>query len=140
MRDDVCCECITKNLKIKIVRERYVFVGPLPSALPPPLRPKCFLPWCCGSAWLWVIWVIWVIVLNWRQHGHRLGGFGSFGSLFLRDPNDLKAWRQRARSFKALGHLGHFVIAEKSARDAAWASPNSLLRVYPYIKIFYFLN
>ena len=34
---------------------------------------------------------------------------GHLGHCFLRDPNDLKAWRQRARSFKALGHLGHFV-------------------------------
>jgi hypothetical protein len=41
---------------------------------------------------------------------------------------------------KALGHLGHLVIDLKSAADAALASPNSLLRVYPYIKIFYFLN
>jgi hypothetical protein len=65
---------------------------------------------------------------------------GHLGHCFLGDPNDLKAWRQRARSFKALGHLGHLVIDLKSARDAAWASPNSLLRVYPYIKIFYFLN
>jgi hypothetical protein len=34
---------------------------------------------------------------------------GHLGHCFLRDPNDPKAWRQRARSFKALGHLGHFV-------------------------------
>ena len=80
-------------------------------------------------------------------HGFKLHGhagqpvdLGSFGSFILRDPNDLKGWRQRARSFKALGHLGHFVTSQKLVRDAAWASPNSLLRVYPYIKIFYFLN
>jgi hypothetical protein len=60
--------------------------------------------------------------------------------LFLHSPNDLKGWRQRARSFKALGHLGHFVMPEKLARDAVAARPYSLLRVYPYIKIFYFLN
>jgi hypothetical protein len=84
----------------------------------------------------WVIWVIWVMVLNCMA----MHAIGSFGSLFLHSPNDLKGWRQRARSFKALGHLGHFVMPEKLARDAAWASPNSLLRVYPYIKIFYFLN
>ena len=41
---------------------------------------------------------------------------------------------------KALGHLGHLVIDLKSARDAVAARPYSLLRVYPYIKIFYFLN
>jgi hypothetical protein len=46
----------------------------------------------------------------------------------------------RARSFKALGHLGHLVIDLKSARDAAWAWPYSLLGINPYIKIFYFLN
>jgi len=46
----------------------------------------------------------------------------------------------RARSFKALGHLGHFVIVQKLARDAAWAWPYSLLSINPYIKIFYFLN
>jgi hypothetical protein len=77
------------------------------------------LTWWPAAAWPWVTWVIWVIVLNWRQHGHRLGGFGSFGSLFLRGPNDLKAQIWRARSFKALGHLGHFVIAEKLVADAA---------------------
>jgi len=77
-----------------------------------------------------------------KLHGHACWpvAIGSFGSLFLRDPNDLKGWRQRARSFKALGHLGHFVMLQKLVADAAWASPNSLLRVYPYIKIFYFLN
>jgi hypothetical protein len=72
--------------------------------------------------------------------GPRLAGFGSFGSLFLHSPNDLKGWRQRARSFKALGHLGHFVIVQKLVADAVAARPYSLLRVYPYIKIFYFLN
>jgi len=65
---------------------------------------------------------------------------GSFGSLFLHSPNDLKPWRQRARSFKALGHLGHLVIDLKLVADAAWAWPYSLLGIYPYIKIFYFLN
>ncbi len=70
----------------------------------------------------------------------RPHALGHLGHCFLRDPNDLKGWRQRARSFKALGHLGHFVIAEKLARDAVAARPYSLLRVYPNIKIFYFLN
>jgi hypothetical protein len=31
-------------------------------------------------------------------------------------------------------------MPEKLARDAVAARPYSLLRVYPYIKIFYFLN
>jgi hypothetical protein len=86
--------------------------------------------------WLWVIWVIWVTVLNCMA----MHAIGSFGSLFLHSPNDLKGWRQRARSFKALGHLGQIVTSQKLVADAAWASPNSLLRVYPNIKIFYFLN
>jgi len=38
------CEFTTKNLKIKIVRERYVFAGPLRSALPPP-------PWPHAAGW-----------------------------------------------------------------------------------------
>jgi hypothetical protein len=65
---------------------------------------------------------------------------GSFGSFILHDPNDLKAGAGAREALKLLGHLGHFVTSQKLARDAAWASPNSLLRVYPYIKIFYFLN
>jgi hypothetical protein len=84
----------------------------------------------------WVIWVIWVTVLNCMA----MHVVGSFGSLFLRDPNDLKGWRRRARSFKALGHLGQIVTSQKLVRDAVAARPYSLLRVYPYIKIFYFLN
>jgi len=66
----------------------------------------------------WVIWVIWVTVLNCMA----MHAIGSFGSLFLRDPNDLKGWRQRARSFKALGHLGHLVIDLKLVADAACAT------------------
>jgi hypothetical protein len=111
-------------------------------------RPPATVPACCswrrmhqgkpaGGHWvIWVIWVIWVTVLNCMA----MHAIGSFGSLFLHSPNDLKGWRQRARSFKALGHLGQIVTSQKLVRDAAWASPNSLLRVYPYIKIFYFLN
>ena len=65
---------------------------------------------------------------------------GHLGHCFLFDPNDLNAWIRRARSFKALGHLGHLVIDLKSVAGAAWAWPYSLLGIYPYIKIFYFLN
>jgi hypothetical protein len=36
----------------KIVRERYVFAGPLPSALPPP--PRQFLPHGHESLWVMV--------------------------------------------------------------------------------------
>ena len=65
---------------------------------------------------------------------------GHLGHCFLRDPNDLKAWRQRARSFKALGHLGHFVTLQKLARDAAFYTVHGLLGINPYIFFFYFLN
>jgi hypothetical protein len=139
------CEFTTKNknsVRKKIVRERYVFAGPLRSALPPP--PRSFLQHGHGVR----------VALGHLGHvapGHfvRMAGasmatrracFGSFGSLFLRGPNDPKPWPRARRSFKALGHLGHFVIVQKSARDAVAARPYSLLRVYPYIKIFYFLN
>ena len=47
MRVDVCRDHITKNknsVRKKIVRERYVFVGPLRSALPPPLGSFCSMP------------------------------------------------------------------------------------------------
>jgi hypothetical protein len=40
---------------------------------------------------------------------------------------------------KALGHLGHLVIDLKSVAGAALAWPYSLLGIYPYIKILYFL-
>jgi hypothetical protein len=70
----------------------------------------------------------------------RPAAVGSFGSLFLHSPNDLKGWRQRARSFKALGHLGHFVMPEKLVAGDALAWPHSYIGINPYIKIFYFLN
>ena len=58
MRVDVCMQFTTKNLKIKIVRERYVFVGPLPSALPPPLQGISILPVgfsCVGHCGSWLL-------------------------------------------------------------------------------------
>jgi len=59
----------------KIVRDPSVFVGPLPSALPPPLQAKCLLAawvivghglrghvapshFAAWFAWLYVLWVI----------------------------------------------------------------------------------
>jgi hypothetical protein len=65
---------------------------------------------------------------------------GSFGSLFLRGPNDLKGWRQRAQSFKALGHLGHFVMPQKLAPGDALSTMHGFIGINPNIKIFYFLN
>ena len=65
---------------------------------------------------------------------------GHLGHCFLRDPNDLKGWRQRARSFKALGHLGQIVMPEKLARGDALSTMHGFIGVNPYIKIFYFLN
>ena len=69
-----------------------------------------------------------------------LGHLGHLGHCFLRDPNDLKAWRQRARSFKALGHLGHFVMLQKLARDAALSAKHGFIGINPYIFFLYFLN
>jgi len=65
---------------------------------------------------------------------------GHLGHCFLRGPNDLKGWRQRARSFKALGHLGHFVMPEKLARGDALSAMHGFIGINPNIKIFYFLN
>jgi hypothetical protein len=91
MRVDVCVQFTTKNknsVRKKIVRERYVFAGPVPPALWVPLpalwvlpaasrrtgqRPPATVPHVASwrrmrqvkrSACRWVIWVIWVIVLN----------------------------------------------------------------------------
>jgi hypothetical protein len=79
-------EFTTKNKKI--VRERYVFAGPLCAALPPPPRNFfAFWPWCCGVR----------VALGHFGHvapGHLvrmaganmaggLGSFGSFGSRFF---------------------------------------------------------
>ena len=66
---------------------------------------------------------------------------GHLGHCFLRDPNDLKAWRQRARSFKALGHLGHFVMLQKLAPDAACYTVHGFVDTNPTVyiySIFYF--
>jgi hypothetical protein len=46
----------------------------------------------------------------------------------------------RARSFKALGHLGHFVMLQKLVADAALSAKHGFIGINPYIKIFYFLN
>jgi hypothetical protein len=91
----------------KIVRSPYVSAGPLPPALPIPLlalwvlpagmpadRPAAIVPGRVPHA----------------GASMAMHAVGSFGSLFFDNPNDLKTWRQRARSFKALGHLGHLVI------------------------------
>jgi hypothetical protein len=58
----------------------------------------------------------------------------------LHSPNDLKGWRQRARSFKALGHLGHFVMPQKLAPGDALSTMHGFIGINPNIKIFYFLN
>ena len=46
----------------------------------------------------------------------------------------------RARSFKALGHLGHFVMLQKLAPVDALSTKQGFIGINPYIKIFYFLN
>jgi len=67
--------------------------------------------------------------------------FGSFGSWFFNNPNDLKGHgHARHAGAKSLGHLGHLVIDLKLVAGAALAWPYSLLGINPYIKIFYFLN
>ena len=77
-----------------------------------------------------------------KLHGHacRPVDLGSFGSWFLRDPNDLKAWPCARFGLWALGHLGQIVMPQKLVAGAALAWPYSLLGINPYIKIFYFLN
>jgi hypothetical protein len=64
---------------------------------------------------------------------------GHLGHCFLVDPNDPKAGAGARAGFRSLGHLGHLVIDLKLVADAALAWPYSLLGIYPYIKIFYFL-
>jgi hypothetical protein len=39
-----------------------------------------------------------------------------------------------------LGHLGHFVMPQKSAPVDALSTMHGFIGINPYIKIFYFLN
>ena len=71
----------------KIVRDPYVFVGPLPPALPTPSASRVF---AIGhmAARPWVIWVIWVTVLNRKLKPAWPPVIGSFGSYVFRcDPS-----------------------------------------------------
>ena len=84
-------------IKKKIVRERYVSAGPLPSALPPPPRPPGhFGRWvivCRGlhghvalhhcAAWFAWLFVLWVIV----GHSFCIAHVGSWHSKF-----DVSLW------------------------------------------------
>jgi len=66
-------------------------------------------------------WVIWVIVFCVTQMTQKA-----------------RIWR--LGEFPALGHLGHFVTLQKSARVDALSPVHDFIGINPYIKIFYFLN
>jgi hypothetical protein len=69
----------------KIVRDPYVFAGPMPSALPIPLLALWLFLCAAGH---WVIWVIWVTVLNRKLELAWPPAIGSFGSCVFRcDPS-----------------------------------------------------
>jgi hypothetical protein len=112
----------------KIVRERYVSAGPLPSALPipllalwsfasghagacraaivPALACRMLAPaWpCMPAVMLWVIWVIWVTVLNCMA----MHALGHLGHCFLGDPNDPKGADLAPGEFPVFGSFGSF--------------------------------
>ena len=65
---------------------------------------------------------------------------GHLGHCFFGDPNDPKTGAGVRDGFNSLGHLGHLDTVLKSVREGASVRGSKFTRVYPYIKIFYFLN
>lgn len=135
------CEFTTKNLKIKIkgswqisirkkiVCKRYVFAGPLPSALPPP--PSSNIPFgCVVFTWSpWVMWTTWTT--NSKSHGHAM--CGQCGQSFFFCPHDPQpffffAWEFPARGF--VDNVDNVDARFKLVADEVSTLPYTMLYIY----------